>query len=479
MNRSLINLHRLSVRYHSNAIHHVTANTGLVMAKRYNSSATSNNSNSSNKNSSEKKQQVDKQNLLLEAQFKQFEKNFIDSENAQQEDPNDSTKEKESFGAKFKRNITSFAVFGFLSFGLAVALTTSDETSYYINNHDAVVSNLINIKDYELLTKRLRHLSEYSASNNTLRDTLAQPKYINAFLNIILEYSDLEINNNAAKVIDNIVDSATDFSFIPKLMEVSQLEYIPSYVRKTLASAISKIALKDEMARLTLASNGAIEFLDEILDNKLYRSKLSLSSLMAICSTCKSIPTTIANQSPKRQELIDKYSNQSIQLESNVLALKTKELKDSGLLLYLHTSAGGFAWGFFESLRNKYPIKRALLNGCKNSIITAAVPIFFVGLMTTLATREFKKLDSPKEKLYFYFGGLYSLFPWYYILPVVERFSPYWIGGHVIGFMSFFTYLAYSDYDLFKSDMVLIQKDRLAPPREVLKKQIEENKSKN
>jgi len=475
MNRGFSSLNRL--RYINNVSSSISNNQSIIITKRFKSNNNKNNSN--NDDITEQQKQTDKQKLVLESQFKQFEKNFITPDH--QDDPNTNSnntdKDKESFGTKVKRNLTSFGVFGFVSFGLAVALTTSDETSYYINNHDSIIANLINIKDYELLTKRLRDLSQYSASNNTLNQSLAKPKYINAFLNIILEYSDLEINNNAAKIIDNVIDSATDFSFIPRLMEVAQLEYIPSYVKKTLASAISKAALKDDMVRLTLASNGAIEFLDEIVNSKLYRSKLSLSSLLAICSTCKSIPTTVANQYPKRQELIEKYSKENVELQSNVLALKTKELKESGLLLYLHTSAGGFVWGFFESIRNKYPIKRALINGCKNSIITAAVPIIFVGLMTTFATREFKKLDGPKEKLYFYFGGLYSLFPWYYILPVVERFSPYWIGGHVIGFMSFFSYLAYSDYDIFKSDMLLIQQDRLAPPREVLIKQIEESKS--
>jgi hypothetical protein len=32
------------------------------------------------------------------------------------------------------------------------------------------------------------------------------------------------------------------------------------------------------------------------------------------------------------------------------------------------------------------------------------------------------------------------------IPPSVEAFSPYWIGGHVVGFVSFFTWLLYTRY---------------------------------
>ena len=36
-----------------------------------------------------------------------------------------------------------------------------------------------------------------------------------------------------------------------------------------------------------------------------------------------------------------------------------------------------------------------------------------------------------------------------HLIPLaVERYSPYWIGGHVVGFVSFFSWLVYTRYVL-------------------------------
>ncbi|EAL71496.1 hypothetical protein DDB_G0271944 [Dictyostelium discoideum AX4] len=387
---------------------------------------------------------------------------------------------KSSFKDKLFRNGASFIVWGFFSFGIAVYLASHDDTEFIIKNIDSTMKKLKTLTDYELLKSKLAELSELSSKNTTLKKLLSNPEYITQLLDIILEYSDLEINNKSAKIIENASEFINDYSIIPKLLEVAELKYIPSYVKKTLGSAISKIALKgDDEARLKLASNGAIEFLDSMMSIKDFKCQLFKSALLAISSTLENIPTTITSQNEKRKELVTKYAAEERLVKGNVLELKKRELIQSGYHLYLHTSAGGFVWGCIESIRNKLPLRAILLNGCKNSIITAALPIIFVGLMTTYTNETIKKLDTTKEKFEFYFAGFYSLFPWYYILPIVEKFSPYWIGGHVLGFMSFFSYLAYSEYDIFKSDTILIEKDRLALPREVLIENLKKNENKS
>jgi hypothetical protein len=58
-----------------------------------------------------------------------------------------------------------------------------------------------------------------------------------------------------------------------------------------------------------------------------------------------------------------------------------------------------------------------------------------------------------------------TLYPWVYLLPIVERFSPYWIGGHVLGFTSFFVWLLVSKNDLLKSDTLLASQDEIHAKR--------------
>ena len=47
------------------------------------------------------------------------------------------------------------------------------------------------------------------------------------------------------------------------------------------------------------------------------------------------------------------------------------------------------------------------------------------------------------------------------LLSWVARFAPLWLGGHIVGFGSFFVWTLYTESDLLKSDAAL-----LAPPSE-------------
>jgi hypothetical protein len=42
--------------------------------------------------------------------------------------------------------------------------------------------------------------------------------------------------------------------------------------------------------------------------------------------------------------------------------------------------------------------------------------------------------------------------PWVYMLPVLDKLCPLWLGGHVVGFCSFFLFMMATDNDMFKSD---------------------------
>ena len=41
------------------------------------------------------------------------------------------------------------------------------------------------------------------------------------------------------------------------------------------------------------------------------------------------------------------------------------------------------------------------------------------------------------------------------LLQWVESFAPLWLGGHIVGFVSFFCWMLYTESDLLKSDKLL------------------------
>ena len=42
----------------------------------------------------------------------------------------------------------------------------------------------------------------------------------------------------------------------------------------------------------------------------------------------------------------------------------------------------------------------------------------------------------------------------------VERFAPLWLGGHIVGFFSFFAWTLYTESDLLKTDRQLLAKSK-------------------
>ena len=79
-------------------------------------------------------------------------------------------------------------------------------------------------------------------------------------------------------------------------------------------------------------------------------------------------------------------------------------LLESGALLYLHTAAGGAAWGLFESLRGGQPVKLLVQNVVRTSLVTCFVPILMVGGVVTTYNRMNKQTDTVNEKFYLFFG---------------------------------------------------------------------------
>ena len=135
-------------------------------------------------------------------------------------------------------------------------------------------------------------------------------------------------------------------------------------------------------------------------------------------------------------------------------------LIESGVLLYLHTAAGGAAWGLFESVRNGEPRPVLMQNVARTSPAQRASLCRFllVGGVVTAYERLNRTTDSINEKFALYGAACLALYPAGRLLQWVETFAPLWLGGHIVGFSSFFGWTLYTESDLLKSDRELLSK---------------------
>jgi len=209
------------------------------------------------------------------------------------------------------------------------------------------------------------------------------------------------------------------------------------YVRKALAHALANCAAVEGL-RSALAAAGTPIALYEVQQDTLLRRKAFDLALSQIAGTVLSSSTAIEFRDIGTEDMriLQEIHELSGKKENSLFERMQLAVVNSGMALYLHTSAGGFVWGALESLRRKDSMRNIIKNSLKTSL--------------TL-------------------GTCMSLYPWCYLLPVVERFSPFWIGGHVLGFMSFFTWMVVSGNDLFKTDSLIVQYDQKMHNRKISK----------
>mmetsp|Transcript_54921 Transcript_54921/g.151139 ORF Transcript_54921/g.151139 Transcript_54921/m.151139 type:complete len:101 (-) Transcript_54921:245-547(-) len=94
-------------------------------------------------------------------------------------------------------------------------------------------------------------------------------------------------------------------------------------------------------------------------------------------------------------------------------------------------------------------------NVVRTALVTCFVPILMVGGVVTAYTEANKQSDSINEKFVVYFTACAAMYPCGRLLQWVERFAPLWLGGHIVGFLSFFFWMLYTESDLLKSDKLL------------------------
>ena len=231
-----------------------------------------------------------------------------------------------------------------------------------------------------------------------------------------------------------------------------------------------------------LASAGMMRTMHKLQQVKVMRRQVFERALRKVGSAVHALPPTQRNavlasvaaagaQGGDDVALLSEYDRKHAQAEQESFAYMRNTIVESGVLLYLHTAAGGFVWGALESWRSGDAVRGILKHATRNSLVTSLVPIYAVGAIVTAYQYTQRQVDLPEEKFMLYAGVAMMVFPCYRLMPIVEAWAPYWIGGHVLGFASFFTWMLATDNDMFKSDKLLEQQDQRVALRRKEKKE--------
>jgi hypothetical protein len=257
-------------------------------------------------------------------------------------------------------------------------------------------------------------------------------------------------------------------------------------VRKALAAALAELGgaaarealAGDRAARAqldALVAAGALGAVDASLATAATARQRARGALRRMCDALGAEPgahaRTLAARPPAEGALVaaraaeaaaaaaDGASGWRLGRYAPVVDSAAAALLEGGALMYLHTAAGGLVWGAFESARAGLGLRAVARHACVTSAVTCFLPICAVGGCVSLYARLEKATDTRLEKLAMYTAGALLVYPGWRGMQVVERLAPHWLGGHIVGFMSFFAYLHYAQSDLFRTDAQLLALD--------------------
>eukprot|EP00732_Lithocolla_globosa_P001163 Lithocolla_globosa_v1_NODE_537_length_3794_cov_22.651976.p1 type:complete len:488 gc:universal NODE_537_length_3794_cov_22.651976:1347-2810(+) len=336
----------------------------------------------------------------------------------------------------------------------------------------------------------LKKMARLTAENDTLARRIFQdPKTVDIMFQII-EKAQRDRRNAAANILEACLRLpenqafAMDQGYHQTILRLAR-ETKSIYVRKCLAGGLVHI-IKNPMVLPDLIDTGVLRFLDDILSDPLTKreyiqypvQKVSLAFLNSYNNNNDDNTNNNNNEivydhkkyslQPEDLNILKKYSSQLQELNKSPIFQTKNLLVEQGLFLYLHTATGGAVWGAIESYRKNYTLPNILKFTMRNALVTSLLPIYFVGGLVTTFMHFKKQCDTIDQTWRFYSVALMGLYPFFYLIPIVELWSPYWLGGHILGFGSFYSYLIYSDSDLMKSDhkLHLEEMSREAPTQQ-------------
>ncbi|KNC50895.1 uncharacterized protein AMSG_12043 [Thecamonas trahens ATCC 50062] len=353
-----------------------------------------------------------------------------------------------------------------------VYMADGDDTAYLL----ATAPQLVAGRHWSRLQEDdLEGLAAASGTNDALKAVLArEPEVLRQLLRVAALAPELSMRNAASKTLDNVCQAAApqvrasvlDSDVVTAMAHIAEDKSMTLVVRKNLASALAHLVANtpaDEPLAAALVDNVHVHSaLANASDNIYIRRRAFDKAAAALAIAALERPETASKIGVERPELLarlDKLAESARATQASWLASAGDSIADSGLLLYLHTALGGGAWGALQAFRageSSQAIARAAL---RTSLVTSLVPICVVGGMVTLYNYVRRQVDDPLPLMAFHTGSMLALYPLIFIMPAVDAWAPMWIGGHVVGFISFFTYLYVTDADLLKADGELLMRD--------------------
>eukprot|EP01134_Creolimax_fragrantissima_P007666 CFRG7666T1 len=384
-------------------------------------------------------------------------------------------------------------VFGWVAMSLSLGAwsmsmdTDPDRSALLLAHPERLRSKLLS-KSIELLERELNMIQSCAEFSDDVKALIMHDPVDTEMLLTYCTHPGVtvEARNSAARILEIS-------SRLPQMSKIAVLERgfhqkvvdalnhkDPSlYVQKQLATMLCNFAIHtniigeglsedesiDEIC-LALGSAGVVSLLNKCHEHKYLKRRSQETAMERISAACVKASedpskTNMKWKKPNDEEwmLMLKYSFLDTEARKSIMYKFKSTIVESGVLMYFHTAAGGLVWGVAESIRAKKPMNEVLKFGLRTSLVTCLVPIYFVGASVTIYNYTRKKCEDSFDVFALNSCSMMSLLPWYYILPKVEKFSPFWIGGHVVGFVSFFCYLLYTNADSLQNDNNLKYRD--------------------
>ena len=364
-------------------------------------------------------------------------------------------------------HLMRLGLWALVSLNVGIYFSQGDEGAQILVHLDEFTEGILDPKtDNERLEKALENISRGLGMNDTLKmRLLSTPGFFERLVELMQSSTvPVTTRNHAAKSLEAMSASAdAQREMVVRghhevLLAMMGRESTSLYHRKTLATTICNLESLAENAP-TLTRAGAIGALvaEQQADPRLVRQKVKVSvSRLALRAHGLGHDATAALPAAERELIARLAEEEHKAAASSPLHSVRATLIESGVLLYFHTAGGGAAWGLFESLRLQQPRSMLVQNVARTALVTCFVPILMVGGVVTAYNRVNKRTDSINEKFALYFGVCLGLYPAQRMLSMVERFAPLWLGGHIVGFASFFVWTLYTESDLLKSDNALL-----------------------
>eukprot|EP00163_Fabomonas_tropica_P001765 TRINITY_DN1130_c0_g1_i14.p1 TRINITY_DN1130_c0_g1~~TRINITY_DN1130_c0_g1_i14.p1 ORF type:complete len:385 (-),score=39.73 TRINITY_DN1130_c0_g1_i14:172-1326(-) len=346
-----------------------------------------------------------------------------------------------------------------LSVGWAIVESNTDNWTYRMEVLD---EDIVQLWDHDpvIVLTYLTQLGEDAARNDTLKFKLASnPKWFDRIIELCKAPDDDGTIQNAAALLINRITRSPEACH--QLMQRRQDEVIADivktwdtslFIRKELCMALSQFvaipALHDQLLEHGVFS--ALHLGYNNPDTRRHIFRIALDRL-ALSPHALSIGDDISITAQWRVQA---------QNRSSGLAPIYDTLVESGVVLYFHTAVGGAVWGLIDGVRQGMGRQAIMQSVVRTSLVTSMVPITVVGLGVSTWQYLRKGIDDPVQMLGFNVATGMTLYPWYYLLPIIEQWAPLWLGGHIVGFMSFFFWLVYTNSDLMQHDNALHKKDK-------------------